>query len=237
MDLISAPRTVLFHTANSATVAARYPSHENGLYIGIPLLILIGLFFVLFGRRRTAILVGMVVGVVFFLFSLGGRLRRFPGATHYGPLLPWGYLERHISLLVNVIPVRLALIIWLAVSLVVAAGLDELLSYRKRWVGAAAFVAALGCLVPLVPTTESFVGRIIPTPSFFTTAVDLRLIPRNSIVLVVPMPDSTNSRGLAVASSSEHVLRSSRRLRAPSFRTGPYRQLLWGASDVGLIVE
>lgn len=191
IDLVSAPRSVLLHTAHSAAVAGRFPSHENGLYIGVPLLVAIGAFLVFFGWKRKAILVGTVVAAVLFVFSLGGQLRRFPRLQHYGPLLPWGYLERHLSLLENVIPVRFAAIIWLAVSLIVAVGLDELVARRTSWVGTAAVVAVIASLIPLVPTTEGSVGKVISTPKFFTTT-DIRLIPRNSVALVVPMPDSTD---------------------------------------------
>jgi len=195
LDLVSAPFSVILHSAHSAQLAGRLSAAENGLYLGIPLLILVGVCALVFGWKRRAVLVGAVGTTVFFLCSLGGRSRH-PGGGHYGPLLLWGYLERVFPLLENVLAVRLAVVVWLSVSLVIAVGLDETLARFRGWVAVIPICVVAACLVPLVPEPENAELHLTATPTFFTSA-DVHVIPRNSVVLVVPMPSAEDDQGMS----------------------------------------
>jgi hypothetical protein len=186
VDFIAAPSSVLLHSTSSAQIATQL-TPENGFYLGIPLLILIVLACTFLVRTNKAVLVAAIVGVATFVLSLGGRLRDPGGAGHHGPLLPWGYLEDHLHFLQDVLPVRFAIDVWLAVALIAATALDSGLRRFKGWAIVAIVFVAVICLIPLLPSPKT-VEDVSPTPSFFTSS-DIHLVPRNSIALVAPIPN------------------------------------------------
>jgi hypothetical protein len=184
--LVTAPPWVVFHTTAGALSVTRAVGVEDGVYIGVPLLVLLGVFAILFGARRKLLLAALGFAAFFGVLSLGGRAASSWG-RHRGPTLPWGYIEHAVGLLRDTETIRFAVIIWLAIALAFALGLDQVLR-RSTGVGRlASVVVCIACLVPLIPTVPS-ADKIVATPSFFTTAA-VHAIPHNSISLVVPMPD------------------------------------------------
>lgn len=140
-----------------------------------------------------------VTGIVFFGLSFGGRLRASPTTRALrGPLLPWGYLENHFSLLVNVVPARITLVSWLAVVLIGAIGLDAAMGWSRRqwWRGLIVGVAVVVCLGPLVPAARKLPSPVVATPRFFTSSDVRRELPRHAIVLVAPVPSSRDARAM-----------------------------------------
>jgi hypothetical protein len=186
VDLIAAPPSVILHSTHSAQVSGQLTT-ENGLYLGIPLLVVVVLASVFLARRNRAVFVAATTVIATFVLSLGGRLRNPGSATHHGPLLPWGYLEDHLHLLQDVLPVRFAIDLWIAVALIAAIALDMALTHLKGWSVLAVACIAIACLVPLVPTPKT-VNEVSAVPSFFTTS-EVDVVPRNSVALVVPIPN------------------------------------------------
>jgi hypothetical protein len=195
-DLVAAPQWVLLHTARSALVATRLDI--NGLYIGVPLLVTLLLVTVLL-RRQRRVLVAALCLITFVVFSFGNRLRR-PGGGYHGPTLPWATVQHLLPITENVLPVRLAIVVWLAVAFLAAVGLQAGLDWSARVAtsgrpgrmrpGRMLLVAlvAVACLVPLLPLPEPHDLPITPTPTFFATA-DVHLLARGSTVMVVPIPN------------------------------------------------
>lgn len=194
-DLVRAPASVFLHTSASAAFAGRLVGFENGLYLGIPLVAAVVLSCILVRRRRKLVLSAAIVAAVFVVFSFGRRLRAPSGYS--GPLLPWGYIERTFHLTENILPVRFAIVIWLAVSLIVAIGLDEMIErLRGRSITtlSVGLVAAV-CLAPLVPVPRNGIRPLAGTPTFFTTS-EVRQIPQGSVALVVPIPTSADDSAM-----------------------------------------
>ena len=165
---------------------------ENGVYLGIPmvlLLIAVGVW-----QRRSRIVVGLGgAGVAAVVLSLGPRLM-FAGHSTGIPL-PFEVLS-HLPLLRDQIPFRYSLYIQLAASLLLAVGVDAGVSAVRRrystgrrwWAGAGA--AGVICLVALVPLWPVLPYRSENTgvPSFFTDD-GAQQIPAGSNVLVYPYPE------------------------------------------------
>ena len=197
-DLVAAPSVVLLHTAHSALVAKRLVGFENGLYIGVPLLATLLVIAVLLHRQRR-VLVATLCLFAFVVFSFGNRLRR-PGGGYHGLPLPWAVVQRLVPITVNVEPIRLAIVVWLAVAFLAAIGLQAGLDWSDRVSadgrarlprGARRSLVALvviACLVPLLPDAPHQDQPVTPTPTFFTSA-DVHVLPRGSIAMVVPIPN------------------------------------------------
>ncbi len=187
VDLVAAPSSVIVHSAHSAQLAAQL-TPENGLYLGIPLLILTLAACIFLIRSNRAVLIAAIVAVASLVLSLGGRLRVAGSKYHHGPLLPWGYIENHVHFLQDVLPVRFAIDMWIAIGLIAAIAMDVALTRLKGRAILVVAAVALVCVIPLLPSPKT-VEDISPTPSFFTSS-DIRLVPRNSAVLVAPIPNA-----------------------------------------------
>jgi hypothetical protein len=185
-------------SAGDSLTAFRVTS-ENGVYLGVPLLILLAVIVVRF-RHRPWIRFSAVMVVVAFVLSLGTPLSVDGHST--GIPLP-DALVAHLPLVDQLVPSRISLLMWLFVAVVVALGVDG-------WHGAAsaasvasgadagdgaggatrtarwALVGLLGGLtvLSLVPRWPN---RTVPTgvPAYFTSGAVDRIHP-GTVALTYP---------------------------------------------------
>jgi hypothetical protein len=156
---------------------------ENGSYLGLPLVLAIGLLAWRY-RRIAVVRFAGVLAVVTWVLSLGERLHVSGHA--YGVPMPFDLVSQ-LPVLHNLAAVRLSLYVVLCGALVVAVGLDRLHAEgflaRHR---AASVVMAATCLLPLIPSgLYSYVDA--RTPSYFTSAAVDR-IPDGGLALTYPVP-------------------------------------------------
>lgn len=171
--LLDAPATLRFHTAGAAATAFRHVGYENGMYVGIPLLVLLAATLALLWRR-PGVVPAVASAVVLFVLSLGGSG-------------PWRWVEDSVTAVQSLLPLRFGAFMWLDIAFVVAVALDAAAGAERRLPRWSLQALCLACLVPLLPAGVSRVGPVGSTPPFFTTsAVDV--IPQGANALVVPMP-------------------------------------------------
>ena len=173
---------------------------ENGFYLGLPLLALLG--YLAFRCRRTGIVATFVViGVTAFVLSLGTQLT-VNGRVLLSPM-PFSVFM-HVPVLQNLEAARLSLFIQLAAAIVFGVGLDRV--HAGGWRAGAASgppgrtglarplaVAAVGlvALVPLVPALP-LASAPARTPALFTSrAVDA--LPAGAVALTFPFSRVPNT--------------------------------------------
>jgi hypothetical protein len=105
---------------------------ENGFYLGLPLLALVG-YLAVRCRRTGIVAVSVVIGVTAFVLSLGTKLT--VNGTVLVPVMPFGVLT-HLPVLQNLEAARLSMFIQLAAVIVVSVGLDRVRA--EGWRGTAA---------------------------------------------------------------------------------------------------
>ena len=159
--------------------------HENGFYVGIPLLALV-IVGTVWLRRHALVLSLATLGVISFVLGLGTRLTM---ANHTTAIpLPVAALAR-VPLLQEVGPTRFALPIQLVASVLLALVVDQLLR-RPALDGVRRPAALLGLsllvLVPLVPNGLMHSTRV-EVPGYFSSNA-VTEIPDGSIVLPYPYP-------------------------------------------------
>lgn len=159
--------------------------HENGFYLGIPLLVLVTVGAVRL-RRHALALSFATLGGISFVLSLGTHLTV---ANHVTTIpLPLAAITR-VPLLQEVGPTRFALSIQLAASVLLALVLDRVLQ-RPTLDGRRRPVALIGlslvALVPLMP--PGFIHSLsVRVPGYFSSNA-VTEIPDRSIVLPYPYP-------------------------------------------------
>ncbi len=132
---------------------------ENGSYLGIPLLVLLGFFAVRYRRSRW-LQFSLVLAVVDFVLSLGRKLH--VGSTVYDVHLPFSWLT-HWPVMRDLVPARISLLVAFFVACALAAGLtarhDDLLRERA----AAGAIAARRDRRPIrfVPIAGWVLGALI----------------------------------------------------------------------------
>ncbi len=163
-----------------ASVSAHFDSNdqERDLYVGIPTLLIVGLYF--WPRRRQPgarfLLASFLVPLV---LALGASLR-VEGRTIVA--MPWA-LSKSVPLLDNLIPTRFAVYSLLAASVAVAIWIA---SAQGRLAARPVVLPALA-LASIVPATwhGPFV-RIPPRPAFFAQKLYKSCIPRGETLTVFP---------------------------------------------------
>jgi hypothetical protein len=179
---------------------------ENGLYLGVPLLILLGYLAVRF-RRSGIVAVSAVVGLAAFVLSLGPKLT----VNHVVLLrhMPFSVLL-HLPLLRNLEAARFSLFVQLTAAVILGVGIDRVRASRWRAgiVGRASaedggappgpagrsaaewarplLVAAVGvaALLPVVPRLPVH-SAPAEVPAFFTTR-SVRVLPQGAVALTFP---------------------------------------------------
>jgi hypothetical protein len=190
-------------------ITAQVFTAGNVLYLGLPLIVAL-VCFAVFLRRRREILFAGSMALFSFILSLGSPLQ-IDGLNTSIPL-PYGILS-HLPALSGLEPRRFALYTALFAAAMFALGIDELwnrlgtqphmLSHalegtreRGKILGVAALaLLMLIALLPMVPSSAQATRPTNVPPLFSSAAVES--IPRESVVLAYPYPDTNSSTYLA----------------------------------------
>jgi hypothetical protein len=176
---------------------------ENGLYLGIPLLLIliigaVGL------RRRPVTKIAVAVMAVAFVLALGSRLTVGRYVWKAVPL-PGALLGR-LPLLDNTIAARYSLYVMLGAALILALTLEALRDRvhgrlgghgdRRPTAAVAAACGVLTCvaLVPLVPAWPYW-ARVTQVPGYFSSAA-VTAIPSGSVAVTYPFPTSADATAM-----------------------------------------
>lgn len=154
---------------------------ENGSYLGLPLLVVLGFLAWRF-RSLAVVRFAAVLGIVAWVLSLGERLH--VAGTETGLPLPYAVIAS-LPVLHNLAAVRFSLYVVLCAALVLAVGLDRLHARGSLRPALALPVAAL-CLLPLLPAWPYSYERA-GTPAYFTGGA-VEAVPEGSLALTYPVP-------------------------------------------------
>ena len=153
---------------------------ENGAYLGLPLLVIIAAFAVVFWRRRWAqVLLGMCFMLV--LCSFGPYLH-FMGRSLLP--MPW-WLGEKLPLLNQALPARFSLFVALVTTIMVALWLAGLKGRRALGGYVLAGVSML-CLVPNLSRKPAYWFTELRVPAFFSDGDYKRLLKLRENVVVLP---------------------------------------------------
>lgn len=166
--LVTAPGTLLFHTTSSAASAASSPTGlwEYLSYIGYPLLIVVVAAAIVFWREVRI----RAVAVAWLVLELAS--------------IDDGWL-RHLPLLSELLPDRLAILADGAAAAVLAFALDRAVSSSRLrpW----AWLIALLAMVPLIPLPLA-TAAVTPVPMGWRQAFAELRLGSDARVLVLPIP-------------------------------------------------
>jgi hypothetical protein len=186
-------------TTNGLTaMATERLTYSSAEYIGIPMIVVLACFAVLFRKQKTLLFAG-AMALVTFILSLGSHLW-IDG--HRTPVpLPWALVGR-LPVLGGFTPVRFSLYTGLFIAAMFSIGLDQVRQRLREPHGRGAlsptwraFAASGACIalaavviLPLVPADAQPATRT-NVASFFTSAA-ADAIPEGGVVLAYPYPDS-----------------------------------------------
>ena len=157
---------------------------ENGAYLGLPLLVILGVTGVRFRRDplvRTVTLSALALAIL----SLGPSLHVAGRDT--GIPMPWVVIQQ-IPLLGDMLPSRMVEYVDLLAAVLVAVFVERVALRSSRRAPVLGLVAAGITLLPLLPVPTSTVA----VPAFFTGA-EVQRVPEGSVVLVAPFSQDWNS--------------------------------------------
>jgi hypothetical protein len=178
--------SMYFRTAGSARLADTFSggTSENGLYLGLPLLVVLVVGAVVLWRRPAMKLAALVTAAAFVL-SLGSRLT----AGHYvvrAVPLPAAIFD-HVPVLDNTIAARYSLYVMLGAAVMLSLILEAL--HGSAWrCGSLAVVA----LLPLLPSWPFWL-HVTQPPPYFSSAVAQDRIPAGSVAVTYPYPSGTDA--------------------------------------------
>jgi len=178
---------------------------ENGTYLGVPMLLLLGTI-VFFNRRRAIVIFFAVMAIVAWVLSLGVHLTIDNHPTKLA--LPYAIIAK-IPILGGALANRLSMYLMLFAAIVLAVGVDlgiQRFSHSWRTIAIPILVLVFA-LLPLVPDFP-FPG-FVPTavPGYFTSGAERR-IPLQGVVLPYPIstPESNYSELWQVESGMRFVM-------------------------------
>ncbi len=161
--------------------------NELGGYIGVPLLVALVLTIALLWRNRAVVILALG-SVIAWILSLGSTLHIGGSAIP----LPEQLLI-HLPLLKSTVPDRFVFVMQLGIAIIVAIGVDRMISYRgslpviRRWpltLGAGVLLLAImASLFPRIPISE----RPLVFPANLGTTIARSVTP-NGVVLTYPYP-------------------------------------------------
>ena len=165
---------------------------ENGLYIGLPLLVVL-IAGAIALRHRPVMKVAALTTVAAFVVSLGSRLTVGRYVWRAVPL-PEAALT-HIPILDNTIAARYSLYVMLGAAVIFALTIEALRerlhrSGRRPAQAAGAVCAVLACLalLPLVPAWP-YGARVTQVPRYFSSSL-AAAVPQGSVTVLYPFPAS-----------------------------------------------
>ena len=168
---------------------------ENGLYIGLPLLVVL-IAGAIALRHRPVMKVAALTTVAVFIVCLGSRLTVGSYVWRAVPL-PEAALT-HIPILDNTIAARYSLYVMLGAAVIFALTIEALRerlhgSGRRPAQAAGAVCAVLACLalLPLVPAWP-YGARVTQVPRYFSSDLAAAL-PQGSVTVLYPFPASGNA--------------------------------------------
>jgi hypothetical protein len=167
--------------------------NEASAYLGLPLLLIVGVFLFAHRRRSSAkVTVAALAGV--FVASLGAHLHITnppndqDGAYRPSIPLPWRAVT-HVPAVDHLLPGRFTLYVFLIAAVVLAQWLSE--PARLAW---ARWLAAGVAVLFLAPNQSLPYSRAKPAdPSFFTTNTYQHYLKRDETALVIPYGWNGNS--------------------------------------------
>jgi hypothetical protein len=184
LNFIAPTSMTALHTHASVTLSEKFPGnvYERGSYLGIPLLVFVVVALIV-ARRRRLIWAGFSMLLLLGLFSLGQQLHIAGRPT--GIALPWAALAR-LPLLYDLLPSRLASLMFFGAGLIIALGFDELRQRRLpgRLAGWGLGMLALVSLIPVAPYRTAAVAR----PAAFVHRLACPR-PRGAVAVVLPAND------------------------------------------------
>ncbi|GIF04499.1 DUF2079 domain-containing protein [Actinoplanes siamensis] len=193
---------------------------EETSFLGVPLVALLVFSFFLIrrrsdpGRRATLRAVG-VVGVVFFLLSLGPRLN-WNKHEHDDIPLPYAALV-HLPLFDSALPMRFALVVVGVFGILLALLIDQLLTRRRpsNRIGVlhtALASAVVVSLLPIVPLPLRIQLRA-PEPSFIADGTWKKYVPAGGTMSALPFAANVTADGQRWQSYT--MARGGRQFRIP----------------------
>ena len=200
---------------------------ENGSYLGIVLLVVLGVATVLLWRR-IEVRICALLGIVAFVISLGDRLVvTRPSAMNLGGHLLPGWILFHLPLYSNAVPVRFSLYVALFAALLLGISLDA----AHFWLGtstnasrltvvAAPLAVSAVILLPILPAVPYSEMGNISAPSFYTNGLG-RLVGAGQAIVTYPYADNfTASPMIWQAQSFMHFRMPGGNLLVPSEPSG-----------------
>jgi hypothetical protein len=186
-DQLLAPATLKTH--GDALVGGNYS--ENGMYLGIPLVVILTAFAWVY-RRRGALVFFLAMVVASTVLALGPHLVVDTRSTSI-PLPGWVLM--HVPFLQDILEVRFDLFVQLFAAAALGVGIDEMIGSRARGAHrrrsglerlAAPAAVAVVALAPLLPGSPYPAAPTL-SPAFFSSRA-LARIPPASPVLTYPYP-------------------------------------------------
>ena len=174
---------------------------ENGSYLGLPLLLLVGLLAWQF-RRIPVVRFAAVLGLITWVLSMGEQLHVANRAT--GLPMPFAVISR-LPVLHNMAAVRLSNYVVLCAALVLAVGLDRLHA-RGALRSAVALPVLAVCVLTLLPSWPYSYEKA-STPAYFTTSAVDR-VPAGSLALTYPVPRFPASAPMLWQAQADYRYRS-----------------------------
>jgi len=151
---------------------------EQGAYLGAPLIVMVGLFFIS-QIRRAYVMPLLATTVILAIFSLGPYLQI--GRVPSQHALPW-LLTEYVPMLNAVLPSRFSMYVALSTAIAAALALAAAQGWW-RWLNYGLAVAACVCLWP---NSEMYAWSPFPVQPFFTAANVAKVLGKMPNVLVLP---------------------------------------------------
>jgi len=173
-------RYQLIAPAAAIPLSDHFPAGSTS-YVGVPMLALL-VVLVRSQGRDPVMRWAAITAVVLAVLSLGNTLHVVGMDTRIP--MPWFPLD-HVPLVRHILPVRLALIVFLLVGLILSRFVDATMtSGGKRQRAQSLALVAVGLLAwcPTLPYPTSSVA----VPRFFSQPAGLHALPEGSVVLVAP---------------------------------------------------
>jgi hypothetical protein len=173
-------RLIWLNNPHYMRVAAQFDGNgsEQGGYLGLPLILLAGMFFIRRWHQRY-VLPLLLITLLLMLFSLGPHLQIGAQPSPYA--LPW-LLTQHVPLIDQVLPSRFSMYISLSTAI---AGALALAAARGWWRWASYGLAVAAC-ISLLPNPRTIPWTPWPRAAFITPANIRARLGEMPNVLVLP---------------------------------------------------